>query len=229
MMMGGSRRTNGRVRLASGLLFAVVCLLAVVGRAADENSSALPRLSYSRFLKGSAPEYLAITVDASGQATFDGRKEDDPPGPHEFKLSERTTRRLFQLAQALDNFQSVDLESHKRVANLGLKTFTYENNGKKHQAEFNYTQRRDAQELVDWFERIASVEQHILSLEHAIKYDHLSLPGQLRQIQIDLDKRALADPELMTPTLEKIARSPRFLHLAQSRAQDILQRLHSNN
>jgi hypothetical protein len=33
----------------------------------------------------------------------------------------------------------------------------------------------------------------------------------------------------MVPALEKIVRNPRFLHLAQSRAQGILQRLQSRS
>jgi hypothetical protein len=197
---------------------------------AHESPTAIPaQVTYTKVLEGSTPEYLSITVNASGEALYDGRKLDDPPAPRPLKLTEPTTRRIFQLAAALGYFDSVDLESHKKVANLGRKSFTYEAGGKRHQAEFNYTMRRDAQELTDVFERIASVAQHIATLEYSIKYDHLSLPKQLRQIQSDLDRHALADPELMAPMLEKIVRNPRFLHLAQSRAQDILQRLQHSN
>jgi hypothetical protein len=32
----------------------------------------------------------------------------------------------------------------------------------------------------------------------------------------------------MIPTLEKISTNPRFMHLAQSRAQEILQRIQEN-
>jgi hypothetical protein len=42
---------------------------------------------------------------------------------------------------------------------------------------------------------------------------------------MDLDRHALVEPQLMAPTLEKIVRNPRFLHLAQARAQSILQRI----
>jgi hypothetical protein len=129
----------------------------------------------------------------------------------------------------MENFGSVDLESHKKVANLGLKTFVYEREGRQNRTEFNYTERREAQELVDLFEKISSVQQHILALEHAIKYDPLRLPQELMLIQIDLDRRALADPEMMLPALEKIARNPRFLHLARVRAENILHRLQGPN
>ncbi len=180
-------------------------------------------------LKGSTPEYLAVEVDSNGSGTYDGRTLDEPPSPRPVKLSSVTTQRLFELAGVLNNFRSVDLESHKRVANLGTKTLTYEGNGQKNRAKFNYTLRREAQELAELFEKIASVEQHIQVLEYAIKYDHLRLPKELLQIQIDLENKALADPELMVPALQQIARNPRFLHLAQVRAQNILQRLQNNN
>jgi hypothetical protein len=193
-----------------------------------QSAGTVARLSYTRVLKGSAPEYLAITVDTSGEATYEGRKLDEPSSPRPLRLSPDTTRRLFQLAQTLGNFQTIDLESHRKVANLGLKTFTFERDGEKHQAEFNYTQRREAQELTDLFEKIATVAQHIVFLEYAVKYDPLSLPRELMLIRIDLDRRALVDPELMVPVLEKIARNSRYLHLAQTRAQDILARLQSN-
>jgi len=187
------------------------------------------RLTYTRVLKGSVPESLAITVNANGEATYEGRKLNEPSSPRPFQLTPATWLRLFQLAEALRNFESIDLESHKKVANLGLKTFLYERDGERHQAQFNYTQRREAQELMDLFEKIANVQQHISVLEYAIKYDPLSLAQELVLIQIDLDRRALADPELLVPALEKIAKNPRFLHLAQVRAQNILQRLQANN
>ncbi len=190
-----------------------------------QETAGLARLTFTKELKGSVPEYIAVSIDSRGSGTYEGRKLDEPPSPRPLKLSQATTRRLFDLADELDRFQAIDLESHKRVANLGLKTFTYEADGRKYQVQFNYSVRREAQELAELFEKIASVEQHIAVLEYAIKYDHLGLPRELLQIQIDLDNKALADAELMVPALEEIARNPRFLHLAQVRAQNILQRL----
>ncbi len=190
-----------------------------------QESGALAHLAYTKALRGSVPEYMSITVDSNGVGTYEGRKLDDPPNPRPLKLSAATTRRLFDLAASLGNFRSGDLESHKKVANLGLKTLTYEAGGKKNQAQFNYTLRREAQGLVDLFEKISSVEQHISLLEYATRYDHLSLPRELLQIQIDLENKALAEAELMVPALEQIARNPHLLHLAQVRAERILEQL----
>lgn len=217
------------VRLLLSATLASGCDLGLPSSLRAQPNPNLARLTFTKLLKGSSPEYMAIVFDSNGLGTYEGRKLDDPPDPRPLRLSPATTRRLFELAASLNHFKSIDLESHKKVANLGWKTFTYEEGDERNRAEFNYTLRREAQQMTDLFERIASVEQHIVVLEYAIKYDHLSLPRELLQIKIDLDSKALADAELMVPALEQIARNPKFLRLAQVRAQNILERLRNND
>jgi len=200
-----------------------MCPLPAAGRAQQKTD--VPTLTYTKVLKGSAPEFMEIIVGVDGNGTYDGRKLDEPSNPRPLKLSSATTQRLLRLASELDNFRSIDLESHKKVANLGQKTLTYQAGNQKYQSEFNYTLNRQAQELTELFERIGTVERHIATLEYSIKYDHLSLPRELLQIQIDLESKAVADPELMINTLEQIAHNPHFLHIAQVRAQNILERI----
>ena len=207
------------------LLLIASCCGALASPTRSQPAGSSATLTYSKVLKDSVPEYLAITVHSDGTGTYEGRKLDEASSPRPLKLSPSTTQKLFTLATELGNFRSIDLESHKPVANLGLKSFIFEGDGQKNRCDFNYTLNRRAQELTDLFERIATVERHLVSLEYAMKYDHLSLPKELLQIQIDLDNRALADPELLVSALEQIAHTSRYLHLAQVRAQNILQRV----
>jgi hypothetical protein len=207
------------------LLLVVLRCGALVSLARAWPAGGSATLTYTKVLKDSVPEYLAIAVHSDGTGTYEGRKLDEAPSPRPLKLSPSTTEKLFTLASELGNFQSIDLESHKPVANLGLKSFTFESEGQKNRCEFNYTLNRRGQELTELFEKIATVERHLASLEYAMKYDHLSLPKELLQIQIDLDNRAIADPELLVDALEQIVHTPRYLHLAQVRAQNILQRV----
>lgn len=210
------------------LVLVVVCLAWACVVAAQE-APAPARVTFTKVLAGSTPEFEETKVDSTGSATYDGRKLSDPPSPRSFTLSPATTQRVFALARAMNDFKSIDLEYHKKVANLGLKTFTFEQGGVKNKAEFNYSLRREAQELAALFEGISGVEEHIKALEYDSRYDPLSLPHELLLIQIDLDNKALVDPELMSPALEPIVRNSHFLHLAQVRAQDILQRVHNGN
>jgi len=184
-----------------------------------------PKLTYSRTFKGSTPEYLMIIVDSKGLGTFEGRKLDEAQSPPPLQLSAGTTERIFNLAGQLHNFQSVDLESHKKVANLGQKTLTYQQGEGVNQVAFNYTENQMARDLVDIFEAVGAVEEHISALEFGMKYDPLSLPQELLQIQIELNNKSLADPQMLLPTLEKIAHGSRFLHLAQIRAHQIIERI----
>lgn len=185
------------------------------------------KLAYSRTFKGSSPEYIAINVDARGSGTYEGRKLDESPaqGPRPFQLSSGTTERIFALAGQLHDFRGIQLESHKKVANLGEKTFTYQQGGALNRVVFNYTENRTARDLVDVFEAVGTVEQHIAALEFEMKYDPLSLSQELLQIQAELRDKTLTDPQLLVPTLEKIAHGSRFLHLAQSRAQEIIEQV----
>ena len=181
-----------------------------------------PRVTYTRTLPGSVPEYLALMVNSDGSGSYEGRKLADPARPRELKLSPETTQKIFALTSELNNFRDSNLNSKKKVANLGLKTLTFESGGEKSQVQFNYTQQRQARDLVDLFEKVAGAEEAIDSLEYDIKYDPLSLPQELLGIQIALSHDDLAEPQLIAPWLEQISSNSRFLHVAQARAQEIL-------
>lgn len=190
---------------------------------------AQPTLTYIKVMKGSVPEYTALTVEANGDGTYDGRQLNESPKPRPLKLSPETTQALFQLAAALGDFHSIKLESHKKVASMGLKTFIYRHDGQENKVEFNYTRNKRADELLSVFEGIADVEQHIGILEYSSRYDVLGLPSALTRVEIDLNNKELVDPQLMVPILEKIAGDSQYLHIAQVRAADILQRIQGSN
>jgi len=171
---------------------------------------------------------MALSIDANGKGTYDSRKLEDPPAPRPLQISAGTTAQIFSLAQSLNYFHSLDLDSHRKVANMGLKTLTYEAGKEINKVQYNYTENRTGQQLTDMLEKIGNVEERIAQLEYAIKYDHLSLPETLSQIQEGLDDHNFVEATLMTPTLEKISTNPRYMHLAQSRAQEIMQRIQKN-
>ena len=65
----------------------------------------------------------------------------------------RRWRRRFSISPSkLHDFQGVDLEVHRRLANLGEKTFRYEKGGESHETTFNYTLDMNAAQLLDLFE-----------------------------------------------------------------------------
>ncbi len=185
-----------------------------------------PRITFTKTLIGSTPEFFALKIDARGKGTYDSHKLDEPSSLRPVQISARTTEQIFSLAQSLDYFRSGDLDTHHKIANMGLKTLMYEDAGETNTVQFNYSENHFAQQLDDTLEKIGNVEERIGQLDYAMKYDRLELPHLLGQIADGLENGYFVETELMIPTLEKISNDPRYLHLAQNRAREIEQRIH---
>ena len=179
---------------------------------------AAPRLYYSKFFKGSVPEYVAITVERSGQATYQEAKDDD--NPIKLRLTDTEAQELFNLADKLDRFQR-PIESGLKVANMGVKTFRFEDGNEKHEIEFNYSQDADAQALWDAFERITETEQHFINLERTVRYDRLGVNDVLLRMQITYEHKRLVAPEQFLSLLDRIIKNESFLHIARERASGL--------
>lgn len=211
--------------LCLGIGFLLLTLQAGAVRAQDATS--IPRIIFTKTLKGSSPEYFALSIDANGKATYDSHKLEDPAAPQPLQISTETTTKIFSLARSLGNFRGIELESRHKVADMGMKTLSYQDAGETNKVQFNYTENHTAEQLAVMLEKIGNVEERISSLEYAMKYDHLDLPQILRQIEYGMNENIFLEARLMIPTLEKIETDTHYLHLAQARAQEIEQRIQS--
>jgi hypothetical protein len=178
-------------------------------------ASAAPRLIYSKYFKGSVPEYVSITVEQDGKATYQEAKDDD--NPIRIQLSASDAGTLFDLAARLDHFQR-PIESGLKVANMGVKTFTFADGDQRHEVQFNYSMDENAKALLDWFERIAESEGHFINLDRTVHYDKLGVNDVLLQLQLSWDRGHVVAPEQFLPLLDRIARNESFLHIARERA-----------
>jgi hypothetical protein len=221
---------NSKVRrfCSLGIVMAALALVPGAHSLRAQQAATIPRLSFTKLLKGSTPEYVSLSIDANGKGTYDSWNPGGSPSPRPIQISPGTTKQIFSLAESLNYFRSLNLESRHKVANMGLKTLIYEAGKEVNKVEYNYTENRTAQELTATLEKIADVEERIARLQFAMKYDHLGLPQILGEIQQGLDDHAFVEAILMVPTLEKISDDSRLMHLAQSRARDIMQRIQGN-
>jgi|SRR5579871_6306975 len=174
-----------------------------------------PKLFYSKFFKGSTPEFVAITLQRDGQVTYQEAKDDD--NPIKVQLAPSDAQTIFGLADKLDQFQR-PIESGLKVANMGLKTFRFEDGANRHEIQFNYSQDTNAQALLDWFERITESERHFIELDRTVHYDKLGVNDVLLQLQITYEHKRLVAPEQFLPLLDRIAKNESFLHISRERA-----------
>ena len=179
---------------------------------------AAPRLFYSKYFKGSTPEYVEIRVERDGQVTYQEAKEDD--NPIKIQLDRASVEQMFDLAEKLGHFQR-PIESGLKIANLGMKTFRFEDDAERHEIQFNYSEDVNAQTLLDRFERITETEQHFANLDRTAHFEKLGVNEVLLQMQVTWERNRLVDPQQFLPLLDRIAKNESYLHISRERAAAI--------
>jgi hypothetical protein len=180
---------------------------------------------YKKVFKTSFPEFVEIKIDESGSGSSDIRQLDEEATPQPFNVSPALAQRIFQLAGQLHNFQGVDLEVHRRLANLGEKTFTFTRGAESHTTKFNYTLDESAAQLVNLFEGLAKQNGDLSDLTRTMRYDHLGVNDVLLQIENDYNTKQLPEPELLLPTLDQVAGDEKFVDIARQRARTLASKI----
>ncbi|HEY4950776.1 MAG TPA: hypothetical protein VIH88_10620 [Candidatus Acidoferrales bacterium] len=194
-------------------------------RAAAENAAA--EITFRKVFKTSYPEFVEIKINQAGSGTYDIRQLDEDANPQPFEVSAPLAQRIFALAAKLNNFQNVDLEVHRRLANLGAKTLLYQKGAEKHETDFNYTLDDTATQLVNIFEGLARQTTDLSDLVRTMRYDHLGVNDVMQQIERDYNNKLLPEPERLLPTLDQLAADEKFIDIARTRARTLATRIRS--
>src|SRR4029077_17819629 len=134
------------------------------------------------------PPYLRIAVQPDGSITYN--ESTDADNAEAFKLEPMLTEKIFDFAEKLDHFKGT-LESGLKVANMGAKTFRWEEGGQVTEAKFNYSQDESVAKLLDIFESIAESERVFFLLKRAIRYDKLGVNDALLRAHILYNQKKL--------------------------------------
>jgi hypothetical protein len=216
-------------RFQFGCTWAVRCALLLLALAAlfgvQTASAAQATITFRKIFKSSFPEYVEIKVAENGACTADIRQLSDDPSPQPFQLSQSVVQRIFDLAGDLHDFNGVNLEIHRRIANLGEKTFIYENGPQVYQTSFNYSTNSSAGQLVDLFEDLTREQVDLSDLQRTMRYDHLGVYDVILRIEKDYDDKSLPDPAQLLPALDQLARNTTYLDIARDRARTLAGRI----
>jgi hypothetical protein len=209
-----SKRTTPRL-----ILLAIAACILLAGATPASAGDAV--ITYRKVFKGSVPESVEIKVTEPGNCTFDIRQLSEDPAPATFEIGQMVRAKIFSLAVELGNFRNLDLDVHRRIANLGEKTFRYEKDGVAYEVKFNYTVNNAATQLLQIFEGLARQQDHLQTLQRAMKYDRLGVNDALLDLDADIDNKALPEPERLLPVLEQIGNDSRIMDMARQRARAI--------
>lgn len=212
------------------LFFRFALLFGAVYLAAGAMFSAPPasgsRLTFRRVFKGSSPEFIEINVrEDSDVAAYEIRQLDEDAGASPFQVSAGLRAKMFDLAAQLKHFQGQDLDVHRRIANLGEKTFRWESGSEVHETKFNYTLNPAAAQLLQIFEGLARQQEHADLITRRMRYDRLGINDALLQFESDLNRSLLPEPQRLLPMLEQIADDSKFVDIARQRARSLAERI----
>src|ERR1700719_3099349 len=99
---------------------------ASLAESASTSAAAGAKLTFRRIFKSSTPEFIEISVrEDSDEATYEIRQLDDDPEKLPFEVSAPLRGKMFEFAGQLNRFQGQDLDGHRKIANLGEKTFRW--------------------------------------------------------------------------------------------------------
>jgi hypothetical protein len=218
----------GRGLLAVVLFSAVSAAWSMA--AAHGNSEPRPtpgaKVTFRRIFPGSSPEFIEVTVqNDSNAATYEIRQLDEDAGAQQFEVGEALRSKIFELTRQLNEFQGQDLDVHRKIANLGEKTFRWQQGNVSHETKFNYTLNSAATQLLQIFEGLARQQEHYALLERRIRYDRLGINDALLQFESDLNRGLIPEPKRLLPLLDQITADPKFVDIARQRARTLGERL----
>jgi hypothetical protein len=184
------------------------------------------KMTFRRVFKGSSPEFIEITVrEDSDNAAYEIRQLDEDPGSISFLVSQTWRTKMFDLAAQLKHFHGQDLDVHRKIANLGEKTFRWESGAEVFETKFNYTLNSAATQLLQIFEGLARQQEHVDLITRRMKYDRLGINDALLQFESDLNRSLLPEPQRILPMLDQIAGDSRFVEIARQRARSLAERI----
>lgn len=207
-------------RLSALLLFA----LAVPAAHAEDTAT----LTFRKVFKSSYPEYVEIRVNERGVAAFDIRQLDESPNPQPFQVGPALAAKMLALATQLHNFRDLQLDVHRRIANLGQKTFRYERGSEAYETTFNYTLNPTANQLLEIFEGLSRQQEDFEALERTLRYERLGVNDALLHFESDLDRKLIPEPERLLEVLNQIAADSRVIEIARGRARALAERIRNS-
>ena len=205
------------------LLFCLLAMLAAFPALLPAATGAT--ITYRKTFKSSYPEFVEIKIGESGSGTWDIRQLDEDSDAQPLQVSPSLAQRIFSLAAQLHNFDKANLDVHRKIANLGEKTFRYEKGGEAHEVSFNYTLSTPANQLLDIFEGIAIQMEDLSALQRAMRFDRLGVNEAVQRIEADYNRKVFTEPDRLLPVLDQLAADTQYLDIARQRARTLAEKI----
>jgi hypothetical protein len=239
---------NKRKSLLQGLPAALLCLSAAVSiyaqnsdgakhnarpqqavpaPAVSANNTDAVKYSYEFSQPKFYVKHIRLEHDANGRGTVTfERLNEDVPVTEPLELSPETLARLNSAWQGLRFLDSdTNYQADKQFPHLGTMKIGMERGDRKRVAEFNWTNNRDAETLINEYRKAA--DQVILVFDIAIARENqpLNAPKLMETIESLLKRNGLSDPRQLLKLLQDLSTDEHVPLIARNHALRLIKQI----
>jgi hypothetical protein len=165
-------------------------------------------------------KHIVLEHDANGRGTITfERLNEDVAVSDPVELSAAALARINAAWQGLQFLDSnTNYQSDKQFPHLGTMRIGMERGERKRVAEFNWTNNRDAETLVNEYRKVADQAILIFDISIARQNQPLNAPKLMEAMESLLNRNALSDPQQLLPLLKELSTDERIPLIARNHA-----------
>jgi len=195
----------------------------------EENKKPSDATKYSYEFK--QPQFIVrrilIEHDAMGRGkiTFE-RQNEETPIVEPIELSTAALGRILGLWSELRFLDSTEnYQAAKQFPHLGTMWIKMENGERKRTAEFNWSNNRNAWNLVTEYRRVADQAILIFNMNVAREIQPLNAPQLMDELEMLYTRNGLSDPQQLVPLLKDLRTDEHIPLIARNHADRLLKKI----
>jgi len=172
-------------------------------------------------------KHIVLEHDANGRGTVTfERLNEDTPVTEPIALSPDALARISAAWQSLQFLDSnTDYQSSKQFPHLGTMRIGMERGEQKRVAEFNWTNNRDAETLVNEYRKAADQAIWIFDIAIARENQPLNAPKLMEAMESMLKRNAVSDPQQLLKLLQEISTDEHVPLIARNHALRLIKQI----
>jgi hypothetical protein len=185
-------------------------------------------ITFSLDFPNSAPEHYSFTVQSDGQAKYESSGKISPDSDERddyntnFKFSDPTRARLFQLASQAHYFSGKVDSGNKKLAFTGAKKLSYSDGQRNTSAEYNYSSLAPVQQLTTLFQSVGATLEYGRRLTYFHRYQKLALDDELKRMEDQARRGEIGELQAVKPVLQDIYDDSSVINVVRARALRIM-------
>jgi hypothetical protein len=183
------------------------------------------------FYEFTQPEFyirhVQIEHDSTGrgQISFE-RLNEEQPVVETFQLSKEALARILGFYQELGFLESTtSYQADKQFPHLGTMRLRMEQGQRKREAEFNWTNNRNASGLVNEYRKITDQWVFLFDISVARENQPLNAPKLMETLELLIKRDALSDVMQLVPLLREVSTDEHLPLIARNHAARLLKRI----